>query len=377
LRGHVRKRGNKWCFVIDVGRDEQGKRKQKWFSGFATKKEAERALAAKLQELNNGLLSTSDMTVGKLLEDWLLDKQFHVKPTTFELYSRIVTIHIAPMIGHLTLSDLRPDHIQNMYRMLQQKTPPLQAKTIRTIHSILRNALKRALKWGLIPRDPSEAVELPRSPRRTLAIWTPEQIRTFLAVNQDIDSRYYTIFVLAIYTGMRKGEILALRWSDIDFERDIIQVTRTFSWVDGEAMFLEAKTHHSNRSIAISHDVKVQLLRHREFQEQEKRLYADSYHDGNLVVARPDGEPIRLSSLQKQWRHAVKRAGLPEIRFHDLRHTHASLLLLQGVHPKIVSERLGHSNISITMDTYSHVLPSLHREVAEDFARLISNKNIS
>ena len=240
--------------------------------------------------------------------------------------------------------------------MLQQKTPPLQAKTIRTIHSILRNALKRALKWGLISRDPSEVIELPRSTRRTMAVWTPEQVRMFLKINQDIDSRYYTTFFLAIYTGMRKGEILALRWRDIDFERNVIQITRTFSWVDGEAKFLDAKTSHAYRSITIPRDVKVQLMRHRESQDQEKQLYADSYRDYDLVVARRDGEPLRPSSLHKQWRQAVKRAGLPPIRFHDLRHTHASLLLLQGVHPKVVSERLGHSNISITFNTYSHVL---------------------
>jgi len=371
MRGHVRKRGTKWCFVLDVGRDEAGKRSQKWFSGFRTKKEAEQAMAAKMQEVNTGnFTESSHETFGAYIQRWLDDKQSQVRPSTYRSYEWLVRCHIVPNIGHIRITDLRPQHLQTMYRKLSEGERPLSNRSIQQLHTVVHESLKRAMKWGIVHRNISDAVDPPRIDRKRSDVWTPEQSLQFIEGSKG-EERYWIGFVLAIMTGMRKGEILGLRWSDIDMERGYAQVRQTLGWVAGKPVLQEPKTERSRRSVALSPETILALEQHRNEQVQDRLFFDSEYKDHGLIIARPDGSPQNPRTFDDAWYRALERSELPRIRFHDLRHTHASILLQQGVHPKIVSERLGHATISITLDTYSHVLPGLQKEIADRFDDII------
>ncbi|WP_067924771.1 site-specific integrase [Alicyclobacillus shizuokensis] len=375
MKGHVRKRGSKWCFVIDVGRDENGKRIQKWFSGFDTKRAAEKAMAAKLQEINSGTyMPPTKETVEAFLRAWLKDKQAQVRPSTFRTYEWLTRMHIIPNIGHIELEDLRPPHLQTFYRRLQEQDKPLSNRTILHVHLLLHEALDRAVKWGMVARNVADAVDPPRPEIKRTKVWTPEQAQKFLSVAQTNEPRFYIAFALAILTGMRKSEILALRWADIDWDNAVLYVNQTVTWTKQGPIFHEPKTDRSRRAVALSPETIEALRRHRVLQAGERLLYGPAYQDNGFVLARMDGRPLYPRTLDNAWYRTLEAADVPKIRFHDLRHTHASLLLAQGVHPKIVSERLGHSTINITLDTYSHVLPGLQREVADRFDDLLFRK---
>lgn len=371
MRGHVRKRGTKWCFVLDIGRDVNGKRIQKWFSGFKTKRDAERAMTEKMQELNTGtFVEPSHEDFATYIQRWLEDKKSQVRPSTLRSYDWLVRCHVVPNIGHIRVSDLRPQHLQTMYRTLSEGESPLSTRSIQQLHTVIHESLKRAVKWSIVARNVADAVDPPRVERRQSSIWTPEQALQFLEVSKK-EERYWIGFVLAIMTGMRKGEILGLRWSDIDWDHGFVQIRQTLSWSQGKPAFQEPKTERSRRSVAMSPETMTALRRHKRIQAQERLIFDSEYQDNDLVIARADGRPQNPRTFDDAWYRALELSDLPRIRFHDLRHTHASLLLQQGVHPKIVSERLGHATINITLDTYSHVLPGLQKEVADRFDDVI------
>ncbi|MFB5193176.1 site-specific integrase, partial [Alicyclobacillus fastidiosus] len=362
MRGHVRKRGNKWCFVIDVGKDENGKRIRKWFSGFETKKEAERAMAAKINEVESGgYIDPTKETIEQYFKRWLSDKQAQIRHGTYRKYAWLVNRHIIPGLGNLGLSDLKPFHLQSFYTKLSKAENPLSNRSILHAHLIIHEALDRAVKWGLVARNVSDAVDPPRVEPKRGQVWTAEQALHFLNVTkrEPLEQRYWIGFLLAIMTGMRKGEILALKWEDIDWETGFARINRTLTFVSGEPLFQEPKTDRGRRSIALSPETMDALKHHKTRQARERLQYGPAYRDHDLVIAREDGRPMFPRTFDGAWYRSIERAQVPKIRFHDLRHTHASLLLQQGVHPKVVSERLGHSTINITLDIYSHVLPSL------------------
>lgn len=372
MKGHVRKRGKKWVFVIDIGKDENGKRKQYWSRGFEKQREAEKAMNAMLHELNTGAyVAPSQDSFGEYITAWLEDKRSKIRPNTFRSYEGPVRLYIVPALGKYKLTDLRPHHLRQFYRDLQNRDRPLSSRTIQLCHTLIREALKQAVKDELVPRNIAEAVNPPRLEQQHGNTWTPEQVVRFLEANKDEDRQYYVGFVLAIMTGMRKSEILALRWSDIDFEESVLHVNRMLTWVKGEPIFQEPKSRRSRRAIALGPETVRELERHREFQVRDRNLYGPEYQDHDLVVARPDGRPMYPRTFDDAWYRALKRANVPKIRFHDLRHTHASLLLKQEVHPQIVRERLGHSTITITLDIYSHLLPGMQRKVANQFEDLL------
>ncbi|MED0676944.1 tyrosine-type recombinase/integrase [Aneurinibacillus thermoaerophilus] len=365
MKGHVRKRGNKWSFVIDIGRDETGKRRQKRFSGFNTKKEAEKALAQKINELHTGqFVDATKETVGEYLSVWLEDKKAQVRPGTWKSYRWLVN-RMVEHIGKVKLADLKPQHLQKMYNQLQKGERPLSARSVLHAHLVIQEALDRAMKWGMIHRNVAEAVDAPRPKKVEMSVWNAEQIRQFLEVAKE--DRHYIAFLLAITTGMRKGEILGLRWKDIDLEQGTLSVRQTFTRAEKGHDFQEPKSSSGLRSIALSPGT-IEALRAHKIQQSKEKLKAGSlYQDIGMVVATSIGTPVLSRNLDRTWFRLMKKAGVPRIRFHDLRHTHATLMLKQGVHPKIVSERLGHANIGITLDTYSHVLPGLQEAAAKQF----------
>lgn len=368
MKGHVRKRGRKWCFVVDIGPDPlTGKRKQKWFSGYNTKRDAQRALAEKLTEIHRGdYIEPAQIPLGELLLDWLEQQvQPETSVSTFVTYSGIVKNHIIPSIGRVRLDHLKPIHFQKLYT--EKRQSGLASSTIRLIHNVCRRALNWAVRMGMLARSPVDQVTPPQVVQKEMKFWTAEEAKTFLETAED--SPYYTAFYVAIFTGMRMGELRALKWTDIDWEGSRISIRRRVQFKRGEIVIQSGtKTSKHGRVIEISESVVARLKKHRV--AQAKQLLQLGGNRDNWVFLSPKGNLLPDITLYKAFIRLTKKAGLPQIRFHDLRHTHATLLLQQGVHPKIVSERLGHSTISMTLDIYSHVIPSMQKEAAQMFDHL-------
>jgi len=270
-----------------------------------------------------------------------------------------------PNLGHIELSKINAVHLQRFYSNLNNKEH-LAPASISKIHNIIKASLNTAYRYGFIYKNPALLVDPPRIGRKEMRFWTEDQARHFLDVAKD--DRLYIAFFLALTTGMRKGEILGLRWKDIDLRRKTITINQTLS--NRGDRFQETKTNAGRRTIVLTGNTIDVLKQHYLTIKKEKLKNGRYYEDHGLVVCTSLGTPIIPRNFDRVWMRLLKESGLPEIRFHDLRHTHATILLKQGIHPKVVSERLGHANIRITLDTYSHVLPGLQEAAAAKFEEL-------
>ena len=375
MKGHVYSKNTKdkhsHYIILETGKDDKGKRKQKWIPFHGTKREAERELVRLLNDLHNGLLTDpAKMTVADLLNRWLKDcaKQT-VSPTTYQRYAGITRDHLKPAFGHIPLAKLRPLQLQKAYTDWQQEGAKkkgkggLSARTVLQHHRILHEALDQAVKWQLIPRNPADAVETPKPSRKEMNHLDEEG--TIKLLNAAEGDRLYIPVLLAVTTGMRRGEVLGLRWSDTDFDDGIAYVRQSLMQTKDTIAFKAPKTAGSARAVPLLRMTIAALKRHRRAQAEEKLLFGPDYADNDLVCALPDGAPWPPDALSSSFRYLVKRAGMPGVRFHDLRHSHATQLMKEGVNPKIVSERLGHSSIAITLDLYSHVSRGLQQEAVD------------
>jgi len=374
MRGHITKRGkNSYTIVLSLGNDPAtGKRKQHWESVKGTKKEAEKRLSELLTQLDTGaFVKPGKITLGEFSQQWLRDYVWpNLSPATARGYEFIVKSHLAPALGNIVLNQLRPEAIQH-YISEKQKAN-LSAQTVRHHYMTLHGILQSAVKWGLLSRNPGDAVTPPRVHRPELNIWNEDDIHTFLDAAKD--SPHYTLFFTALYTGMRRNELLGLRWGDIDFMLGQIQVSRSLQCLrSGEIDFRPPKTASGRRTIALSASAILALKEHRERQKLERTMLGLPESDNDLIFSQFDGKPLLPNSVTHAWIKLVKKAGVRPIRLHDARHTHASLMLKQGIHPKIVQERLGHASIQITLDTYSHVAPGLQEVAAKRFDELLNN----
>jgi len=372
MQGHIRKRGKgSWTVVIDLGRDPTtGKRKQLWRSVRGSKREAEALLAQLLHQRDMGIdAPPGRVTVGQFLERWLSDyAQTNVAPSTLRRYRQLIHCHLLPALAGIPLSKLRPLHIQQAYSLILAKGR--SARTALHCHRVLREALQHALKWQLIARNPADAVEPPRPGRQEIRTLDPDGVRRLLRAADG--TPFAALVHLAVMTGLRQGELLGLRWQDVDLEAGMVHVQQTAQWLPGHGVvFRPPKTHRSARPVALSPATREILRDHRRQQLEQRLSLGPAYSDHDLVFATPIGTPMDPSNLRRAWRHIVQAAGLDACRFHDLRHAHATLLLHQGVHPKVVSERLGHSSVTITLDTYSHVLPGLQAQAVAPLDRLL------
>ena len=372
MPGHITKRGkNSWSVVVDLGRDpESGKRRQLWRSVKGPKRDAEALLVQLLHERDTGVeRPRGKVTVSEYLERWLADAvDPNLAPKTALSYREIVCGHLSPALGPLELTALRPTHIQSLYTRLltngrRDGKGGLSPRSVLRYHQVLHAALHQAVRWQLLIRNPADAVDPPRTTRRSILTIEPADVhRLQVAAETTVLGPFVR---LAILTGMRRGELLALRWSDIDLDAGVIHVQRSSQRISGQGIVeRQPKTRLSRRSIDIGADAVAVLRAHRKGQAEARMLAGAAYRDPALVFATGIGTPLEPGNVLRTWYRITKAAGLDGMRVHDLRHAHATLMLRAGVHPKVVSERLGHASVNITLDTYSHVLPGLQKAAA-------------
>lgn len=325
-----------------------------------TRAEVARKLALALGEIegSGGLSQPSRIRLGEFLEEWLeTAARPRVKDQTYENYERLIRCHLVPRLGGSRLAELDARTIQGVWAaMLRDGFSPA---TINSVRSLLRNALREAVTWRMLQSNPAAGTSKLRETRRHETPWTAEQARTFLdSLRGD---RLEALFFLALSLGLRKGELIGLRWSDLDLDGATITVARTAGWIDGAMRFSEPKTRRSQRTLRLPARA-VELLR--EHAKREPR--------GELVFVTASVGAIHPTNLWEQFLYRSDRAGLPRIRFHDLRHICATLLLGQGIDLKVVSEILGHASVATTADRYAHVLPSLRDEAARRMDQLLN-----
>jgi integrase len=391
MRGHLQKRYKQsWTIILDMGRDEAtGKRKQQSISVKGTKRDAEKRLAELLHQLDTGgYVKPTKLTLAQYLEQWLRDyAETNTAPRTYERYCEVMRLHLIPALGAIPLTSLQPHHIQAYYgRALKSGRTALEsgrrngkgglsAQTVYHIHRILFAALRYATKHNMVGRNVAEAVDPPRPEHREMTTADADGIRRLLEAVKD--THYYPVFFTAIYTGLRRSELLGLRWGNVDLDMATVSVTDTIHYMrDGRVIIRQPKSRSSRRNVDLPPALAIMLREHKAKQTELKKVLGLELKDSDLVFFHADGTPIRPDTVTRAFRHYAERVGLPTGRFHDLRHTHATLLLKQGVHPKIVSERLGHSSIAITLDTYSHVLPGLQKEAARRFDEVLQQAKV-
>lgn len=372
IKKYTGKHGTRWYGRIDLPADPvTGARRQKRFNA-PTKREVEEMAAQLLASLANGGFAEADagkLTVSQYLERWLTSIAETVRTSTQERYADVVHKHIEPVIGRTQLSKLSPLDVQHLYA--DRRSAGLSPTTINLLHNILHRALKQAIRWGLLTRNVTEAVDPPREATPEYTVWSERQSASFLTVADSHE--WAALWRLALLTGMRRGEVLGLKWEDIDLARATLSVKRTLSrGTGGRFTYGVPKTTFGRRSIALPRSVVDSLKSHR-VRQLEARLALDAaYQDHDVVFADVVGEPLHPNTLAYQFKRLCKLAGVPVIRLHDLRHTSATLMLANGEHPKIVQERLGHANISMTLDRYSHVTPQMQRDAANRLDDLIN-----
>jgi len=329
-----------------------------------TRQEVAKKLTKAMADRDGGLVFDDEkLSLGEYLDRWLNDSvRDNVRPRTLDNYRLQVWQHIAPALGRIKLKNLSPGHVQRLYR--SKLDAGLKPSSVRTIHAALHRALKQAVRWGLVPRNVTDAVDPPKLVREEINALSPEETRRFLATARG--DRLEALYVLAIHCGPRRGELLGLRWSDVDLDAGTLRINRQLQRMrDGSGLvFSEPKNKKARRTIRLTKAASEALRRHRKRQAEEK-LYGTLYEDQDLIFATTIGTPLEPSNIDnRSFKPLLVEAGLRPIRFHDLRHTCATLMLSQGVNPKIAQERLGHSTISQTMDTYSHVLPDMQDRAA-------------
>ena len=326
-----------------------------------------------LHQLDTGtFMLPGKTTLAEYLEKWLSDyAKPNLSPRGFERYASIIQKDLIPHLGGMPLTQVRPEHLQEYYTA--KLNDGLAAGTVRYYHAVIHVALQTAVKWGLVARNVADAVSPPRAHRTEMQTWDEDEINRFLKAAKD--TPYYALFYTALFTGMRRSELLALRWQDVDFILSQVYVSRSLHQLkDGSYIFTEPKSAKSRRTIALSPSAILMLKDHREKQELERAVLGIPLTDDDLVFSTLEGNPLRPNTVTRAWTMLAAHSGLKVIRLHDARHTHASLMLKQGIHPKIVQERLGHASIQMTLDTYSHVAPGLQQAAAEGFDKLFDHR---
>lgn len=400
MRGSVVKRGKTYSVVVDLGRDpETGERRRAWHSGYRTKKDAEQARTLILHQIDTGtFVDPSVMTVRDyLLDEWLPARapspdggarhRGRLGVQTWAEYRADLKRHVIPRLGEVKLQQLRPAQLNGLYDAMETKGgrsgTGLAPKTIKNVHGIVHKALADAVKQGLLSRNPADAVEAPRAERTISDVWTLDELRGFLA--HVVGDRMYAAWLLFATTGMRRGEVAGLAWDDLDLDAGTVAVDWTLGTAGGHPAWKpRPKSKAGRRTMSLDPGTVTALRAHWAAQLSERLVAGPAwqeratdprgqYREG-VVFVWPDGSLVNPNRLTMWFRGHCRAAGLPAIRLHDVRHTYATAGLANatGWHEvKVISERLGHASVGITLDRYSHVLPARDRETADTLARLI------
>jgi integrase len=445
MRGSVVKKGDRYYVRIELDADPAtGRRRQKWHSGYRTKREAQRARVDLLSRLDRGAyVEPSHQTVAEFLEEWLQAIEPTVRPSTFDSYFRNVRNHVSAHIGSVRLTKVDAGTLNRLYarllasgrrrpsrsgrgyssavveRALELRSDGLtlsataerlradlpeadhitkdtlacllrrhaaveaggdhganrrlDPRTVNYVHTIVHRAFKDAVRWGRLVRNPADVADPPRGGQKSdgFQSWDAATLREFLAVSSESGDRLHALWVLLATSGMRRGEALGLRWSDVDLDAGRLRVVQTVIQVRSKVTIGEPKTARGRRPIALDAGTVAVLREHRRGSVEHRMLVGPAFEDRGLVFHHPDGSSLRPDAVSAAFVRRVRAAGLPRLALKGLRHTWATLALERGIHPRVVQERLGHSTIAITLGIYSHVVPTLHDEAAQLVADLV------
>lgn len=370
MRGNVRQRAKgTWTLTIELPPDPAtGKRRQGYETVRGTKRDALRRLNDLQADVNKGeYVTPGRMTVGSFLDQWL---DSHVatttRATTDHEYVGYARRYIRPKLGHLPLNKLQASHIQEPLADMNQKG--LSPQTVRHCRAILKNALGKAVKWGLLHRNPADGTTPPRPDKRKMRALTPDEVELLLSAAQQ--SNWYMPIFLSLWTGMRRSELLGLRWRDVDLVLGTIHVALAMHRLKGGlTIYEEPKSRWGRRSLPMPPSLTILLRDHSTRREATCRSMGSSLDLDEQILMWPDGRSMLPNSLSHAFSRIAQKAGLTGVRLHDMRHSHASLMLREGVPAKVIQERLGHASISTTMDLYAHLLPGIQEEAAIKFDR--------
>jgi integrase len=366
MKGHIRERSpGHWAIVLDVRDPETGRRKRKWHSFQGTKRQAQTESARRISELQGGgYLEPTKVTFVQFLHQWLEHTKSRVSPRTHERYTENVEKNIAPLLGAVHMAKLRPSQIAAAYAkaLLEGRrdgSGGLSPNTVIYMHRVIKQALAHAVRWEIISRSPADAVDPPKVERPTMSTYDMAQTAELLPLARD--TRLFVPVILGVLCGLRRGEILALRWQHVDMVNAQLAVMESAEQTRDGVRYKQPKRP---RTVALSAYVIDELRAQRLRQAEELLRLGIRQNEATFLYTREDGQPLQPRSLTHAWRKMLAKTSLPRIRFHDLRHAHATHLLSSGVHPKVASERLGHSKVGITLDLYSHVLPGMQADAA-------------
>jgi len=366
MRGSIVQRGARsWAVILDERDPVSGKRKRRWHSFKGTKREAQLEAARLISQRQNGTaVEPSRIVLAQFLDQWLEFIEPQVAPRTHERYSEIVRTYLVPALGAILLIKLQPMTISTAYAGMlssgrRRGTGGLSPRSVHHCHRILSQALQQAVRWRMLSRNPCNDIDPPRVERRALKVWDVATMAEALECARPL--RIFMPMLLAGMLGLRRGEIAALRWRHVDLERAQISIVESFEQTR-LGVRLKAPKSGRGRKVALPTRVVAELRAWRTKQAQELLRLGIRLTDDCFICAGEDGQPIQPQSLTHAWHRFLARANLPRLRFHDLRHSHATHMLASGVHPKIASERLGHATVGLTLDTYSHVIPGMQED---------------
>lgn len=364
MRGTVTKRRDRWYICYYIGKDATtGKWKQKWEGSWPTKREAEKVLRSRIEEQENTFERKADnSTLAVYLRYWLDSYcASQLAPNTLRGYRVNVENHIIPKIGNIQLNRLQPKDIQSLYDTLRKAG--LSGTTIRYVHNNLHKALRAAVKAQLITRNPADLVDPPKKDLYEASPLTPAQ--SVALVRACTGKEIFLPVLLALTLGLRRGEALGLQWKNVDLSANTVTISHSATFSKGGFSLSSTKTKNSRRTLMMPEILQSALVAAHSKQAEDAEAFGPGFNPHDLVCCRPDGSPLTSSALQRQFSAALEEAHLPSIRFHDLRHTNATLMLRNSVPAKIVSAMLGHSSIGITLDVYSHVMTEMQEGAVE------------
>lgn len=361
-----------WEARLEVGR-QGGRRVQKSYYGRTMEEAVEKRDRARALALDGMLPPSSRLTVGEWLDRWLRHKAPNLRRKSLQGYELNIRLHLKPHLGAVRLEKLTPLHVQALYDELLAQG--LSRRSVEYVHAVLHGALAHAVRLGLLVHNPADRVVVPRPGRREMRALGPEEAQRL--VDALAGDRLQPLFLLALLTGMRQEEILGLKWEDVDLEGGVLAVRRTLQWArGGRIVWGEPKSETSRRTLPLPPSLVQALRHHRTRQEWERRRAGPAWQEHGVVFTREDGRPLRPEFVYRYLQRTLAAAGLPRVRFHDLRHTFATLAASEaGADSKRIAHLLGHSTTRLTDDLYRHVLPPVARETVERLDRALLGRD--